>query len=149
MHDQFPSFDNVPRHTWQYYTRQLTIKTTKQLYHYGFGGTILDWLNKFLIGRTMKMVLDGKMSREMPVDYGLSQGTVPGPLLFPLCHINDFRTTVKSQVRLFAEGCLLYHTIHIFNDYIVLQHDLIQLGGRIAMQVNISYLASHKSKLKP
>ena len=111
------AFDTVPHS-----------KLLKKLSHYGIGGTILEWRNKFLTGRTiMKVALDGKMSREIPVDSGVPQDTVLGPLLF-LCHINDFPTSVKSQVRLFADNCLLYRKIQTFNDHILLQKDLTQLG---------------------
>ena len=110
------AFDTVPHS-----------KLLKKLSHYGIGGTILEWLKKFLTGRTMKVVFDGKMSREIPVDSGVPQGAVLGPLLF-LCHINDLPTSVKSQVRLFADDCLLYRKIQTFNDHILLQKDLTQLG---------------------
>ena len=75
----------------------------------------------------MKVVLDGKMSREIPVDSGVPQGTVLSPLLF-LRHINDLPTSVKSQVRLFAENCLLYRKIQTFNYHILFHNDLTQLG---------------------
>ena len=101
-------------------------KLLKQLSHYGIGGTIFEWLNTFLTGRTMKVVLDGNMSREIPFDYGIPHGTVLGLLLFP-CHINDLTTSVKFQVYLFADDCLLYRKMQIFNDHILLQNDLTQL----------------------
>ena len=110
------AFDTVPHST-----------LLTKLSHYGIGGSILEWLNKFPTGRTLKFVLDGKMSREIPVDSGVPQDTVLGPLVF-LCHINDLPTSVKSQVRLFEDDCLLYRKIQTFNDHILLQKDLTQLG---------------------
>ena len=67
------------------------------------------------------------MSKDIPVDSSVPQGTVLRPLLF-LCHINDLPTCVKSQVRLFADDCLLYRKIQTFNDHILLQKNLTQLG---------------------
>ena len=71
---------------------------------------------------TMKVVLDGKSSDEVSVDSGVAQETSLGPLLF-LCHIK-YNDCVRSQVRLFADDCLLYCTIHSFQDHIALQNDL-------------------------
>ena len=134
------AFDTVPHS-----------KLLKKLSHYGTRGTILEGLNNFLTGRTMKVVVDGKMSREIPVDYGVPQGTVLCPLLF-LCHINDLPTSVKSQVRLFADDCMLYRKIQTFNDHIVLQNDLTQLGKwantwGMNFNTNKCHILSIKTKL--
>lgn len=109
------AFDTVPHQ-----------KLLHKLAHYGVKGTTHQWIGNFLTNRTMKVVLDGEESREVTVDSGVPQGTVLGPLLF-LCHINDLPVTVKSQVRLFADDCLLYREIHTFNDHIALQEDLKKL----------------------
>ena len=62
----------------------------------------------------------------MEVTSGVPQGTVLGPLLF-LCHINDLPSAVKSQVRLFADDCVLYRQIRSQRDHLKLQQDLTQL----------------------
>jgi hypothetical protein len=71
----------------------------------------------------MQVVLEGVKSTTAHVDSGVPQGTVLGPLLF-WCHINDLPDTVKSQVRLFADDCLLYRPIRSIQDHIALQDDL-------------------------
>ena len=49
-----------------------------------------------------------------------------GPLMF-LCHINDLPDCVKSQVRLFADNCLIYRQIKTQKDHQILQNDLKEL----------------------
>ena len=56
----------------------------------------------------------------------MPQGTVLGPLMF-LCHINDLPDCVKSQVRLFADDCLIYRQIKTQKDHQILQNDLKEL----------------------
>ena len=51
---------------------------------------------------------------------------VLGLILF-LIHINDLPLTVSSQVRLFADDCLLYRQIHSLQDQLQLQQDLKSL----------------------
>ena len=129
MHDLFSSFDTGTQTDMAVLDFSKAFDTVPhsklltKLSNYGIGGTILEWLNKFLTGSTMKVILDCNMSREIPVDSGVPQGTVLGPLLF-LCHINDLPTSVKSQVRLFADHCLLYRKIQTFNDHILLTEGL-------------------------
>ena len=60
------------------------------------------------------------MTSEVPL------GSVLGPLLF-LCYINDLPTCVSSDIRLFADDCLLYRTIHSQQDAVILQEDLNML----------------------
>ena len=62
----------------------------------------------------------------MKIDRLQTRETVLGPVLF-LCHIDDLPCSVTSQVRLFADNCLLYRTIRTQADHISLQNDLTEL----------------------
>ena len=80
----------------------------------------------------------------------MPQGTVLGPHLF-LCHINDLPERVNSQIRLFADDCLLYRAINSPQDHQTLQRDLSNLqiwADDWGMKFNAKkcYLLSTKSK---
>ena len=49
-----------------------------------------------------------------------------------LCHINNSPDCVKSQVRLFADGCLIYRQVKTQKDHKILQNDLKELENGAA-----------------
>ena len=91
----------------------------------GIHGEILNWIAVFLTERTQSVMIDGFRSAPDDVLSGVPQGTVLGPLLF-LVHINDLPSVVDptTAVRLFADDCLLYRSIHSVADHVQLQRDL-------------------------
>ena len=109
------AFDVVPR-------RRLLGKRSL----YGINGRILCWIEAFLTDRVQGVVVEGFRSPEGRVLSGVSQGTVLGPLLF-LLHINDLPSVITSQIRLFADDCLIYHPIRCSADCEALQRDLDSL----------------------
>ena len=82
------------------------------------------------MNRDQCVVVDGESSSYIPVQSGVPQGSVLGPLLF-LLHINDLPNEVdhRTSVRLFADDCLVYRTINTvgLQDQITLQDDLNRL----------------------
>ena len=93
------------------------------LKHYGIDEKIWLWIYNFLENIKQSVVVDGKQSSLINVASGVPQGTVLGPLLF-LLHINDLPSLVSSNVRLFADDCLIYRNIKNKEDQIALQKDL-------------------------
>ena len=84
------------------------------------------------------MVLNGAKSSWQPVISGVPQGTVLGPLLF-LLYINDIVNNISSEIRLFADDCVLYRRIRCLDDCRALQSDidtLLHWSGTWQMQFN-------------
>ena len=104
------AFDTVPHY-----------RLLQKLEVYGTRGNLQKLLSSFLKVRQMNERLESAY-----VESGVPQGTELGPLMF-LCHINDLPDSVKSQVRLFADECLIYRQIKTPKDHQMLQNDLKEL----------------------
>ena len=109
------AFDSVPH-------RRLLSKIAS----YGIGGSTLRWISSFLTDRHQRVVVGGCGSLWSPVISGVPQGTVLGPLLF-LLYINDITDNLDSNIRLFADDCILYREIASDADTDKLQADIDKL----------------------
>jgi hypothetical protein len=54
--------------------------------------------------------VDGYVSEDVRVTSGVPPGSVLGPLLF-LAYVNDILRGIDSDIRLFADACIMYRKI--------------------------------------
>ena len=71
--------------------------------------------------------MDGQLSKEVRVNSGVLQGSVSSPLLF-LTSVNDIWRNTESNIRLFADNCVIYRKIMDSSDTDWLQTDQNRLG---------------------
>jgi hypothetical protein len=82
----------------------------KKLSKLGVKGTTLAWFSSYLSNRTQQVNVNGNLSSQLEITYGVLQGSILGPLLF-LCYINDIYTSTELATFLFADDttCLAEH----------------------------------------
>ena len=113
--DYQKAFDTVPHK-----------RLIKKLRSYGINGNLLKWIEEFLIGRKMRVVLNESVTDWEKVLSGVPQGSVLGPLLF-LLYVNDIPEVVKCSVRMFADDTKIWQVIRDEKDCLKLQEDLQSL----------------------
>jgi exonuclease III len=91
----------------------------------GIRGKFLQMLKSYLTGRAQVVNVDGEKSNELPVRYGVPQGSILGPLLF-LVYINDiFNLKLKGKLQLYADDVILmYSSTSLTQMYDDMEHDL-------------------------
>ena len=76
----------------------------------GINGKLLSLLRNYLSNRKQRVVLNGEASDWAPIQSGVPQGSVLGPLLF-LIFINDLEAGIISQIKFFADDTSLYSVV--------------------------------------
>ena len=63
---------------------------------YGFDDNAYNWMNNYLTGRSQAVYIDGSLSPFLPVNIGVPQGSILGPLCYVL-FTNDLPETVLDS----------------------------------------------------
>ena len=83
---------------------------------------LTKWIEQFLLGRQMRVHVNGSFSSWVDVISGVPQGSVLGPLLF-LIFVNDLSNWVKSSILMFADDTKILTKIKDTGDSDLLQQD--------------------------
>ena len=78
-----------------------------KLHHYGIRGPAYALIENYLTSRNQFVTFSNTSSYTKPINIGVPQGSILGPLLF-LIYINDLPNAIYSTPRLFADdSCLI------------------------------------------
>ena len=73
----------------------------------GFCNNSIAWFKSYL-SRTQVLKFDNNVSTELPVQTGIGQGTVLGPILF-IFYINDIISVIRTmKINMYADDCILF-----------------------------------------
>ena len=76
----------------------------------GVNGGLLSLFENYLQNRQQRVVINGAYSEYLPIESGVPQGSVLGPLFF-LIYINDLEKNIKSNVKFFADDTMLFSKV--------------------------------------
>ena len=80
----------------------------KKLSAIGFSNHTIGWFKSYLSNRLFRVNLENCYSDLSNITYGVTQGSILGPLLF-LIYVNDMPLAVKSNLFLYADDfCLVF-----------------------------------------
>ena len=72
--------------------------------------TLIEFLTNYLTDRKQRIVLNVFSPEYSPVESGVPQGSVLGPLLF-LVYINDLEKNIKSRVKFYADDTMIFSVV--------------------------------------
>ena len=135
------AFDKVPH-----------LRLLSKIRYYGIQNNLNRWISSFLEGRNQQVLLDGSSSTSSPMESGVPQRSVIGPLLF-LLYINDLPMYIspESVARLFADDCVFTAVLTLRKMPTICRKTLWppEMGERLAHGIStaeVSDYAYHQQK---
>ena len=117
----------------------------KLKHQYHIDGLMLKFLVNYLQNREQCVVIGGEKSSMKPVNSGVPQGSILGPLLFVL-FINDMHKHISNgtNIALYADDTKIWRRIDNYTDHLILQRDILELFN----WSNNNKMAFHPQKCK-
>ena len=94
---------------------------------FSISGLALGWVESYLSQRSQRVVLDGKHSDWIPVQSGVPEGSILGPILFT-CYVADLPNQIQTSSLSYADDVKIFHRIKNPEDARSLQADLDRLS---------------------
>lgn len=89
---------------------------------------LVNWISAYLNNRHQFVAFKGHQSNYLPVQSGVPQGSVLGPLLF-LIFINDIVKDISVKIKLYADDCVLYTEVNDQSDQKLLNNDFQRVAS--------------------
>ncbi|MCP3852877.1 MAG: hypothetical protein GY694_22015, partial [Gammaproteobacteria bacterium] len=82
---------------------------------FGIRGAVLNWIQSYLFNRQQKVKIGNALSSDIPIKYGVPQGSVLGPLLFTMYvyPLSDIIVQNEMPYHSYADDNQLYPSIPI------------------------------------
>ena len=126
-----------------------------KLQHYGFRGSSLEWFKSYLSNRSQLVRVDTTLSSSKPIECGVPQGSVLGPILF-LLFINDIANiNISGKICLFADDTsFTWSNKDITALHRIISNDLITIkswcdSNLLSLNISKTKALSYKNSLQP
>ena len=122
--------------------------------HYGIRRCALEWFKSYLSNRKQYFFVNGSNSNLLPINCGVPQGSVLGPLLF-LIYINDLpNASKKLTIYLFADDTNIYYESKDLSDLIRIVNKELSLvkkwldSNKLSLNIDkTNYIIFHSSSI--
>ena len=127
----------------------------RKLYAYGIRGILLKWFESYLTNRYQYVIYDGVKSETRPIECGVPQGSILGPLLFiismnDICNVSDlmFAIMYADDTCFLMNGTDLHKLIKQLNIELVSFCNWFKSNKLSLNTEKTFYMIFHRARLK-